>query len=395
MATVIVVTSGKGGVGKTTSTAALGAALAQSGQNVVVVDFDVGLRNLDLVMGAERRVVFDLINVVQGDAKLPQALIRDKRIDTLSLLPASQTRDKDALTAEGVARVIAELREKFDWIICDSPAGIERGAMLAMHHADAAVVVTNPEVSSVRDSDRIIGMLNSKTAKAERGERMDKHLLLTRYDPARAARGEMLKTEDVLEILSIPLLGIIPESEEVLRSSNLGTPVTIGQSEQRAGEGLHGGCATAARRDAGREHSCRAARLHGTAVRPEGRGMNLMALFRRRNSAPVARERLQVLLAHERAFVGQVRSARGAAGGDHRGDRQACIDRARSGADQAGSRRSAVDAGDRRGGAEHGGRCRFEGHAKCAAGDGVMTAGLPVPARSAFVTARETTSPTP
>ena len=159
---------------------------------------------------------------------MPQALIRDKRIDTLSLLPASQTRDKDALTAEGVTRVIDELREKFDWIICDSPAGIERGATLAMRHADAAVVVTNPEVSSVRDSDRIIGMLNSKTAKAEKGERIDKHLLLTRYDPARAARGEMLKTEDVLEILSIPLLGIIPESEEVLRSSNLGTPVTIG-----------------------------------------------------------------------------------------------------------------------------------------------------------------------
>ena len=227
MAKVLVVTSGKGGVGKTTSTAALGAALAQSGQNVVVVDFDVGLRNLDLVMGAERRVVFDLINVVQGDAKLAQALIRDKRIDTLSLLPASQTRDKDALTLEGVDRVIGELREKFDWVICDSPAGIERGAMLAMRHADMAVVVTNPEVSSVRDSDRIIGMLDSKTVKAEKGERIDKHLLLTRYDPARAARGEMLKTEDVLEILSIPLLGIIPESEEVLRASNLGTPVTL------------------------------------------------------------------------------------------------------------------------------------------------------------------------
>jgi len=227
MAKVLVVTSGKGGVGKTTSTAALGAALAQSGENVVVVDFDVGLRNLDLVMGAERRVVFDLINVVQGDARLPQALIRDKRIDTLSLLPASQTRDKDALTSEGVARVIAELREKFDWVICDSPAGIEKGALLAMHHADIAVVVTNPEVSSVRDSDRIIGMLDAKTEKAAKGERIEKHLLLTRYDPARAARSEMLKTEDVLEILSIPLLGIIPESEEVLRASNLGTPVTL------------------------------------------------------------------------------------------------------------------------------------------------------------------------
>jgi septum site-determining protein MinD len=227
MAKVVVVTSGKGGVGKTTSTASMGAALAQTGANVVVVDFDVGLRNLDLVMGAERRVVYDLINVVQGDAKLPQALIRDKRIDTLSLLPASQTRDKDALTSEGVAKVIADLREKFDWVICDSPAGIEKGAVMAMRHADIAIVVTNPEVSSVRDSDRIIGMLDSKTLKAERDERIDKHLLLTRYDPARAARGEMLKTEDVLEILSIPLLGIVPESVDVLNASNLGSPVTL------------------------------------------------------------------------------------------------------------------------------------------------------------------------
>ncbi|WP_210495955.1 septum site-determining protein MinD [Microvirga antarctica] len=235
MAKVLVVTSGKGGVGKTTSTAALGAALARSGDKVVVVDFDVGLRNLDLVMGAERRVVFDLINVVQGDAKLAQALIRDKRLENLSILPASQTRDKDALTEEGVARVLAELREKFDWVICDSPAGIERGATLAMRHADLAVVVTNPEVSSVRDSDRIIGLLDSKTEKAERGERMEKHLLLTRYDPARAERGEMLKTDDILEILSIPLLGIIPESEEVLRASNVGAPVTLNNPDSAPG----------------------------------------------------------------------------------------------------------------------------------------------------------------
>ena len=227
MAKVLVVTSGKGGVGKTTSTAALGAALAKSGQTVAVVDFDVGLRNLDLVMGAERRVVFDLINVVQGEAKLAQALIRDKRIDNLSLLPASQTRDKDVLTEEGVKRVIDELREKFDWVICDSPAGIERGATMAMRHADVAVVVTNPEVSSVRDSDRIIGLLDSKTERAEKGERIEKHLLLTRYDPVRAERGEMLKVDDVLEILSIPLIGIIPESEEVLRASNVGSPVTL------------------------------------------------------------------------------------------------------------------------------------------------------------------------
>ena len=230
MAKVLVVTSGKGGVGKTTSTAALGAALAQTGEKVVVVDFDVGLRNLDLVLGAERRVVFDLINVVQGLAKLPQALIRDKRLETLWLLPASQTRDKDALTEEGVSQIIAELREKFDWVICDSPAGIERGAILAMRHADEAIIVTNPEVSSVRDSDRIIGMLDSRTVRAEKGERIEKHLLITRYDCARAARGEMLSIEDVLEILSIPLLGIVPESEDVLRASNVGSPVTLSNS---------------------------------------------------------------------------------------------------------------------------------------------------------------------
>ena len=227
MAQVVVVTSGKGGVGKTTSTAAIGAALAQDGQKVAVVDFDVGLRNLDLILGAERRVVYDLINVIQGHANLSQALIRDKRIETLYLLPASQTRDKEALTEEGVYRVISDLRQRFDWVICDSPAGIERGATLAMRHADLALIVTNPEVSSVRDSDRIIGLLDSKTAKAERGEWMEKLLLLTRYDPVRANRGDMLKTEDVLEILSIPLLGIIPESQDVLRASNLGAPVTL------------------------------------------------------------------------------------------------------------------------------------------------------------------------
>src|SRR5690349_13364762 len=210
MAEVIVVTSGKGGVGKTTSTAALGAALAQAGQNVVVVDFDVGLRNLDLVMGAERRVVYDLINVANGDVRLQQALIRDKRIDTLHLLAASQTRDKDALSEEGVRRCIGELRERFDWVICDSPAGIERGATLAMRYAD-----------------RIIGLLDSKTLKAAKGERMEKLLLITRYDKVRAGRGDMLSIDDVLEILSIPLLGIIPESEEVLRASNIGAPITI------------------------------------------------------------------------------------------------------------------------------------------------------------------------
>jgi septum site-determining protein MinD len=233
---VLVVTSGKGGVGKTTSTAALGAALAQTGQKVVVVDFDVGLRNLDLVMGAERRVVFDLINVIKGEAKLAQALIQDKRLDTLALLPASQSRDKDSLTEEGVARVVGELREQFDWVICDSPAGIETGALLAMRHADVAIVVANPEVSSIRDADRIIGLLDARTLKAETGQRIDKHLLLTRYDPSRARRGEIMKVEDVLEILSIPLLGVVPESGEVLRSSNVGAPVTLGSPESASAQ---------------------------------------------------------------------------------------------------------------------------------------------------------------
>jgi septum site-determining protein MinD len=234
MAKVIVVTSGKGGVGKTTTTAALGAALAQAGQKVAVIDFDVGLRNLDLVMGAERRVVFDFINVIQGVAKLSQALIRDKRLETLWLLPASQTRDKDALTENGVASVIREMRSKFDWVICDSPAGIERGATLAMRFADAAVIVTNPEISSVRDSDRIIGILDAKTERAEKGQRIEKHILITRYDPQRAMRGEMLAIDDMIDILSTPLLGVIPESEEVLHASNVGTPITLSNAASAA-----------------------------------------------------------------------------------------------------------------------------------------------------------------
>ena len=231
MAKIIVITSGKGGVGKTTSTAALGAGLALRGKKTVVIDFDVGLRNLDMVMGCERRVVFDFINIIQGDAKLNQALIKDRRLDNLSILPTSQTRDKDALTRDGVEKVLDELRNEFDFIICDSPAGIERGAHLAMYFADEAVVVTNPEVSSVRDSDRVLGLLTSKTKRAEKGEDPVKsHLLLTRYDPARVARGDMMKVDDILEILAIPLLGIIPESPTVLSASNVGTPVVLNES---------------------------------------------------------------------------------------------------------------------------------------------------------------------
>lgn len=225
MAKIIVITSGKGGVGKTTSSAAFSTALALKGHKTVVIDFDVGLRNLDLIMGCERRVVYDFVNVVQGDASLRQALIKDKRVDNLFVLPASQTRDKDALTVEGVEKVLDELSKDFDYIVCDSPAGIEHGAHMALYFADEAIIVTNPEVSSVRDSDRIIGILQSKSRLAEQGKSVKEHLLLTRYNPVRVARGEMLSVDDVLEILAIPLLGVIPESEAVLKASNQGVPV--------------------------------------------------------------------------------------------------------------------------------------------------------------------------
>ena len=236
MAEVIVVTSGKGGVGKTTTSAAIATGLAQRGKKTVVIDFDVGLRNLDLIMGVERRVVFDIINVISGEARLNQALIRDKRVDSLSILPASQTRDKDALTKEGVQKVIEELGKEFDYILCDSPAGIEKGALLALYFADQAIVVTNPEVSSVRDSDRILGVLQSKSKRAEdKRDKVKEHLLVTRYDPARVERGEMLKLDDIREILAIPLLGVVPESESVLRASNTGMPVIL-DTESNAGQ---------------------------------------------------------------------------------------------------------------------------------------------------------------
>ena len=237
MARIIVVTSGKGGVGKTTSSAAISTGLAQKGHKTVVIDFDIGLRNLDLIMGCERRVVYDFVNVIQGDATLNQALIKDKRTENLYILPASQTRDKDALTRDGVEQVLDELDEMgFDFIICDSPAGIESGALMALYFADEAIITTNPEVSSVRDSDRILGILASKSRRAERGEDpIKEHLLLTRYNPGRVSRGDMLSMEDVLESLCIPLLGVIPEDQSVLRSSNQGEPVIL-DSESDAGK---------------------------------------------------------------------------------------------------------------------------------------------------------------
>ena len=231
MTEIIVVTSGKGGVGKTTTSASLSCGLASKGKKVAVIDFDIGLRNLDLIMGCERRVVFDFVNVIQGDCTLKQALIKDKRLETLYVLAASQTRDKDALTAEGVRKVLDELiAEGFDYIICDSPAGIEKGAHLAMYYADRAVVVVNPEVSSVRDSDRILGLLASKTERAEKGEgAVKEHLLLTRYSPRRVAAGEMLSVTDVKDILGLDVIGVIPESTDVLTASNAGTPVILNE----------------------------------------------------------------------------------------------------------------------------------------------------------------------
>jgi septum site-determining protein MinD len=236
MAKVIVVTSGKGGVGKTTSSAAIGTGLAIKGFKTVIIDFDIGLRNLDLIMGCERRVVYDFVNVIKGEATLNQALIKDKRTPNLSILPASQTRDKDALNKDGVQKVLDDLAELgYEYIVCDSPAGIETGAIMALYFADEAIVTTNPEVSSVRDSDRILGMLSSKSKRAEQGkEPVKEHLLLTRYNPERVTRGDMLSVDDVMDILAIPLLGVIPESPAVLKASNSGEPVIL-DTESDAG----------------------------------------------------------------------------------------------------------------------------------------------------------------
>lgn len=226
MAKIIVVTSGKGGVGKTTTSASIATGIALRGHKTCVIDFDVGLRNLDLIMGCERRVVYDLVNVIQGEATLNQALIKDKHCDNLFILPASQTRDKDALTKEGVGQVLNGLSEMgFEFIVCDSPAGIETGALMALYFADEAIVTTNPEVSSVRDSDRILGILQSKSHKAEIGQTVKEHLLITRYAPERVEKGEMLSVDDITDILRIPLIGVIPESQNVLQASNAGSPV--------------------------------------------------------------------------------------------------------------------------------------------------------------------------
>ena len=224
---IIVITSGKGGVGKTTSAAAISTGLALQGHKTVVIDFDVGLRNLDLIMGCERRVVYDFINVIHGEARLNQALIKDKNCDNLFILPASQTKDKESLSYHGVGLVLKELSDMgFEYVICDSPAGIESGALIALYYADVAIVTTNPEISSVRDSDRIIGILNARSRRAVNNwDPIDTRLLLTRYEPSRVEKEEMLSRENIQELLNIPLLGVIPESKDVLNASNTGVSI--------------------------------------------------------------------------------------------------------------------------------------------------------------------------
>eukprot|EP00903_Cladosiphon_okamuranus_P011522 g10849.t1 len=232
---VVVVTSGKGGVGKTTTAASLAYGLGQAGHRTCVIDFDIGLRNMDLHLGCERRVIFDFVNVIQEQCTLNQALIQDRRNPELSLLAASQTKDKEALTKDGVTRVIRELQKSFEYVVCDSPAGIESGARHAMYLADEAVIVTNPEVSSCRDSDKMVGFIASKSRRAETGETpVRQTLLVTRYDPARAESNEMLTLGDIQELLGLEVLGVVPESKSVLTATNLGQPVIMTEGDDAA-----------------------------------------------------------------------------------------------------------------------------------------------------------------
>lgn len=304
MARIIVVTSGKGGVGKTTTSASFATGLALRGHKTAVIDFDVGLRNLDLIMGCERRVVYDLINVIHGEANLNQALIKDKQCDNLYVLAASQTRDKDALSQEGVEKVLADLSAlDFEFIVCDSPAGIETGALMAMHFADEALVVTNPEVSSVRDSDRILGMLSSKTRRAVQGhDPIKEHLLITRYNPSRVNQGQMLSLEDIQDILRIKLIGVIPESESVLQASNQGVPAIHMQ-----GSDVSEAYKDVIDRFLGVEKPMRfiEAPKQGFLKRilEASKTMSFFSFFagEKKKSANVAKERLQIILAHERS----------------------------------------------------------------------------------------------
>ncbi|MFN2298602.1 MAG: septum site-determining protein MinD [Anaerolineales bacterium] len=227
-AKVITITSGKGGVGKTTATANIGVALAELGQKVVCIDSDIGLRNLDVVLGLENRIVYDLVDVVEGRARLRQAMIKDKRLPELYLIPAAQTRDKTAISPNDMVRLCDELRPEMDWVLIDSPAGIERGFRNAIAATDTALIITNPEVSAVRDADRIIGLLEAE----EKGPGM---LIINRIKPDLVERGDMLDTADVLEVLAIQLLGLIPEDETVLIATNRGHPAAL-DPKSKAGQ---------------------------------------------------------------------------------------------------------------------------------------------------------------
>ena len=220
MSQCIVVTSGKGGVGKTTTSANLAAGLALAGKTVAVVDADIGLRNLDVVLGLENRIVYDLVQVIEGECKLKQALIRDKRIEGLFMLPAAQTRDKNAVGPEDMKRLVGELKELHDYVVIDCPAGIEQGFKNSIAGADRAIIVTTPEVSAIRDADRIIGLV-------EAHELPEPELILNRYRTGMVQRGDMMNKEDILEILAIPLLGIVPDHEDVIISTNRGTPAVF------------------------------------------------------------------------------------------------------------------------------------------------------------------------
>ena len=227
-ARVVTVTSGKGGVGKTTATANIGVALASAGQRVVCIDADIGLRNLDVVMGLENRIVYDLVDIVEGRCKLRQAMIKDKRLPDLHLIPAAQTRDKTAVSPKDMVRLADEIRPDFDWVVIDSPAGIERGFRNAVAPADIVLIVTTPEVSAVRDADRIIGLVEAE-------EKGPAQLVINRVKPEMVRRGDMLSTEDVLEVLAIQLIGVVPEDESVLVSSNQGLPAAL-DPKSRAGK---------------------------------------------------------------------------------------------------------------------------------------------------------------
>jgi septum site-determining protein MinD len=220
MSECIVITSGKGGVGKTTTSANLAVALARAGRTVVCLDADIGLRNLDVILGLENRIVYDLVDVVEGECKLKQALVRDKRAKGLALLPAAQTRDKNAVTPDDMRRLVAELKEEFDYVLIDCPAGIEQGFKNSIAGADRAIIVTTPEVSAIRDADRIIGLV-------EAHELPEPELLLNRYRPGMVSRGDMMSKEDVLEILAIPLIGLVPDHEDVITSANRGLPAAF------------------------------------------------------------------------------------------------------------------------------------------------------------------------